>query len=219
MRTTLALRFCQRQGRARVVMRNARTRCHIRHRPLQPPVTVDSPEQMMRRRWLRWMIRIGLGIVATLGVAVVALFIYNPSGTVLLTAIFLQPLLANTRPPPIAEDQLAGANWQNQGEASRKLNGLLQRRFPAGTSEVTLRSTLLNQGFKPPPPPRADCVPPGQPTPVGRVFTRCPTGDQSKILQYEWGSGVCGQTITVRWSTGNDLKITSLDAGYYMACL
>jgi hypothetical protein len=152
-------------------------------------------------------------------VAIAALFIRDPSAAVLLTAILIQPLIAHTHPPPIAEDQLADASWRNQAEATRKLTALMQRKFPTGSSEGALKSTLQNQGFKPLPPPPVDCLPPGQPPPVGRVFTPCPTYDRRKTLEYGWGSGVCGQTITVRWSTDDRDNVTRVDASYYMACL
>jgi hypothetical protein len=126
-------------------------------------------------------------------------------------------LIHNAHPPPIAGDQIAGASWQNQAEVSRKLTELLQRKFPTGTSEDLLKSTLANQGFKPLPPPPGDCVPRGQSPPVGRVFTPC--YDPSNILKYDWGNGICGQTITVRWSTDDRHEITELHASYDMACL
>jgi hypothetical protein len=64
-----------------------------------------------------------------------------------LFAVLLQAVVSNTRPPAIAEDQLAVAD-RREDEASRNLTTLLQRRFPAGSSEGALISTLLNQGFK-----------------------------------------------------------------------
>jgi hypothetical protein len=171
----------------------------------------------MKRRWYQWVIRISLGFLAILIVPVVVLFILKPEGTMILIGVLIAPLIHNTHPPPIAEDQLAGATWQNQAEVSRKLNELLQRKFPTGTSEDSLKSTLANQGFKLLPPPPGDCVPRGQSPPVGRVFTPC--YDPSNILRYDWGNGVCGQTITVRWSTDDHHGITDVHATYHVACL
>lgn len=167
------------------------------------------------RRWFRWVTHISLGLLGILVVLVAALFILNPLGAVML----LHSLIGNKHPPPIAEDQLAGASWQNEAEPGAKLTTLLQRKFPIGTNEDTLRATLSSQGFKPLPPPPADCLPAGQPAPIGRVVTTCPTDDQSKILEYRWGGGVCAETITVRWWTDDRHAITDLDAAYHAACL
>ncbi|WP_119270610.1 hypothetical protein [Taklimakanibacter deserti] len=165
------------------------------------------------RRWFRWVTRISLGLAIPI-VFVVAFIILNPLGAVIL----LYSLVGNTHPPAIAEDQFAGASWPSRTEASAKLTTLLQRKFPVGTSEDALRATLSSQGFKPLSPPPADCLPAGQPAPIGRAVTTCPTHDQSKILEYRWGV-VCGETITIRWWTDDRHAITGLDAAYYVACL
>ena len=47
----------------------------------------------------------------------------------------------------------------------------------------------------------------------------CPPQDQRKSLQYEWDSGVCTNTITVRWSSDDHNIVTLLDGYYYAACL
>ena len=47
----------------------------------------------------------------------------------------------------------------------------------------------------------------------------CPPPNESKSLKYEWGSGVCGQTIWIRWSTDTSDVITLLDGCYNVACL
>jgi hypothetical protein len=52
---------------------------------------------------------------------------------------------------------------------------------------------------------------------VGRVFTAC--YDPSNIQQYDWGNGICGNIITVHWSTDDRQEITGLDASYDLACL
>ena len=167
----------------------------------------------------RWAIRISFGIIAVLGAATAAMFILDPDGTVLSIAVILQPIVGNTRPPPIAQDQLAGMDWRTEKEASKRLTTLLHQRFPAGSSEVELRSTLLSQGFKQPPPPRPDCVPPGQTGPIGMSMTHCPTYDRSKVLEYSWGNVACSQSISVLWSTGGSETINGVDARYHMGCL
>ena len=173
----------------------------------------------MRSRWFRWTIRVSLGFFAILGLVSVALVILYPSSAFLTIAILIDALVANTDPPPIVEDQLAGVDFRTQTEASRKLTALLQRKFPVGTNEATLESTLLNQGFKRLPVPPIDCLPPGQPVPAGGVFPVCPTHDANKTLKYRWGSVVCSQNIIIRWSADDRRNITRINGIYYMACL
>ncbi len=172
-----------------------------------------------KRRWFWWPVRIGLGFLGFVVLMIAGLFLWKPEATLLLLEILFHPLLENTRPPTIAADQFGGATFQNQRETNAKLNALFQQKFPAGTSEGTLKATLLGQGFKPLPPPRPDCLPQGQRAPVGQAFTTCPTYDQSEALEYRWGSGICGDTITVIWSTDESQKVRDVKASYYGACL
>ena len=174
---------------------------------------------MMKWRWPRWAIRISLAFLAVIIVAVAALFILSPTALLLVLAIIFNSIFANTSPPPIVENTLAGANFGNRDEVNQNLTVLLRRKFPIGTSEDHLKSTLSGQGFQPLPPPPANCIPPGQPQPVGRVFTTCPTNDRSKMLEYRWSGGVCGSTIAVIWATDDRREITHLDSSYYVACL
>jgi hypothetical protein len=169
----------------------------------------------------RWIIRISLWLIAVLGAALAVIFLWNPSAAWLLVAIGLLSIFGNTIPPPIAKDQLVGMDWRTEKEASERLTALLHQRFPTGSSESALRSMLRSQGFKHPhpPPPRPDCLPPGQAEPIGKTVTHCPIYDRSKVLEYFWGNGVCSQSITVKWSTGDKEMIKGLDARYHMTCL
>ena len=175
----------------------------------------------MQRRWLRWVTRIGLGLLAILAAGVAVLFFLNPEATLLLFAILINPIVSNTRPPAIVADELVGASWQKRGEINRNIDALFQRKFPEGTSEEILRSALLREGFKPLPPPPANCIPreQEQAQPVGRVYVICPTGDRSRILEYQWGSVVCSSTITVRWAVSDRRELTKVNAGYDVGCL
>jgi len=182
-------------------------------------MTRADGEPRPRRRWLRWPLRFGLGLLGVVCAAIAALFLWKPEATLLILALLLQPLLENTHPPPIAADQLAGATFQNQSETNRKLNALFQQKFPAGTSEATLKAILLDQGFKPLPPPRPDCLPEGQPAPLHRTITRCPTGDRSRVLEYDWSRGICRATIDVTWSAADGQTVGDVKVGYRMGCL
>jgi hypothetical protein len=173
----------------------------------------------MKPLWVRWTIRTVLGCVVLLGVGFAALFIRNPDAARFLLVVLMEPLIGNASPPAIARDELAGLKWWNEPEGGRRLTEVLQRKFPTGASEATLKSTLANQGFRQLPLPPTDCVPPGQPTTVGSVLTPCPKYDPSRILRYEWGSGFCRRTITVLWAADNRNDITQAYAVYYTACL
>ena len=97
-----------------------------------------------------------------------------------MVAIFLiQPLISNTHPPPILEDQLAGTN--NNADASRRLTALLQRRFLTGTSEGALKSALLNQRFSPYR--QGQCLPLYEPGPDDKIVSRCDAYDPNKAFE------------------------------------
>ncbi len=170
------------------------------------------------------MKRIGkwaLTAFALLAGAFAVLFVVKPD-TLLVAAILLAMLL-NPGPPAIAQGQITGADWNHWEEGGRKLTAVLEQRFPDGTPESDLKSVLLKQGFRPIPPPRPDCLPPGQQAPVGVVFTNCPTADQKeklkRTLEYRWSSGVCNEFVQIWWSVGDRQAITRVQGSYYGACL
>jgi hypothetical protein len=173
---------------------------------------------MARPRWFRWTVRILLGGVALLGTALAVLIVINPGAAIILFAMRVFPLFGNTSPPPMFEADVAGM-WMKWDEAGRKITAHLQEQFPAGTTEAALKSALARQGFKPLPPPPADCVPPGVQMPIGKTYTPCPTRDPSKALVYRWGGGVCTSTVSVRWETGGGETVTQVTGGYNAACL
>ena len=173
---------------------------------------------MPKSRWARWTLRIFLALLAVPALALIALFIKNPEGAAIIVAILVSPLFTNSKPPPMFDADIAGM-WTKWDEAGRKITAHLQQQFPTGTTEAALKSALANQGFKPLPPPRADCVPAGRQMPVGITYTPCPTRDPSKTLVYKWGGGVCTSTISVHWDANDDKVVTKLDGGYYAACL
>ncbi len=164
----------------------------------------------------RWATRISLWFMAVLAAAIAVILVLNPNNVIFI-GVFLQHVFGNTRPPRIAKDQLVGMNWSTGKEASERLTASFHRKFPTGSSVSELRSTLLSQGFEPPPP--ANCLPPGQLAPSGKIFVPCPPYDRSKVLEYHWGDGICVNGITVKWSIGNKETIKEVDAIYYGYCL
>jgi hypothetical protein len=169
----------------------------------------------MRSHWARWTVGVILGCLA---LPVLAFIVLRPEAAIIMVAVLVYPLFGTTHPPPMFEADLAGM-WNKWDEASRKITARLQEQFPAGMTEAVLKSTLIKQGFKPLPPPPADCVPAGQQMPVGKTYRPCPTSDPSKTLTYRWGGGVCTSTISVRWETNSDKAITKVTGGYNAACL
>jgi hypothetical protein len=168
----------------------------------------------MKRPWLRWTIRIGLGICGVLlATAVAAVCFFGPEGALLLALVILQPLISTTQPPPMFADQIAGARFQQD------LTPYLQQEFPTGTDESLVRRTLLKQGFKPPVPPPLDCWPQGKPAPVGKVIFLCPIHDPGKILGYRWERFPCAYTINVWWTPEDKGGISRIGGGYDEACL
>jgi hypothetical protein len=140
-----------------------------------------------------------------------------------LAALFVNPF-SNSSPPPIAEGQITEKDWHHWDDGGRKLTAVLTRRFPIGTNEATLKSTLLAQGFhfaKLPPP--ENCVPPGQSAPVGVIFYHCLSPDRKKALErtleYIWGRFPCSQSLLVEWSVDDRGEIANVQGYYHGVCL
>ena len=171
-----------------------------------------------RRRILVGLALAVVGVPALLGLV---LFLINPQTATLLALRLLYPLLANTKPPAMFADQIVGTSASQQ-EISRQLTARLQQEFPLGTKEERLRSTLLAQGFRPPPAPPENCVQPvenGKARPPEKGMSICPPQDPARSLQYRWSFLVCSSTITVRWSTDDRDTVTLLDGHYHSVCV
>lgn len=174
-------------------------------------------------RWLRWVIRIGVGILAVSGAITATLFFLDPGGTIIVLALLVQPLVSNTHPPPIAEDQLVVAN-RGKDEASHNLSSMLQRRFPAGSSENVLISTLSTQGFKPYllAPNQGRCLPVYEPRvdPDNHIMRmRCDAYDPGRTYKYSWGGGICDSSIIVWWTADERGNILKAAGAYDSVCL
>jgi len=170
------------------------------------------------------MKRIGKWILIAFALVIgaVAVLLYlKPQ--MLLTAAIIVTMLFNPGPPPIAEGQITSNEWMHWEEGGRRLTAVLERRFPNGTPESSLKSVLLKQGFHSIPPPPADCLPPGQVAPVGVIYLTCLTADQKekleRTLKYTWGNGVCSEFVQVMWSADDGGEITHVQGSYYGACL
>ncbi len=137
-------------------------------------------------------------------------------------------IVANRHPPQMVAANLSEDGWSDQSNVGRKFTALLEQQFPAGTLESQLRSKLMAEGFKSPPPSsRSECQRPIQIEPIGTVSITC--SYQANILRYDWGVGViCGASLTVMWSTEDGVDLTGVPrrpriarvvGKYYGACL
>src|ERR1700687_1664071 len=95
-----------------------------------------------------------IATVAALALGVAAIWHFD-RGKLLVPAMLVVTLFANSSPPPVAEGQITGNDWLRWDDGSRKFTAVLTRRFPSGTKEAALKSTLLAQGFHFPAPPPA----------------------------------------------------------------
>ncbi|MBB3870844.1 hypothetical protein [Brevundimonas mediterranea] len=93
--------------------------------------------------------------------------------------------LPNEKPPPIAEGMevsIANEEWPPR----------LAQRFPLGSSEAELVTTLSSQGF---------------------------IIDQSKrTAKAEWSSGVCRNELDVVWQTDDVGQLVSVGGRYFPVC-
>lgn len=169
------------------------------------------------KRFALWF----LTILAIVAVTFSGLLVFSPS-TRLVMGIMLSGL-NDPGPPPIAQGVITQEDWPNFEAASAKLTRVLQSKFPIGSKDDVLRSTLMEQQFRPMEPPPPDCIPPDQQAPAGVVFYLCLTPEQEekrkRTLVYKWGGGVCVSTISVVWSSDETNALTHVEGSYYGTCL
>lgn len=129
-------------------------------------------------------------IFAAVAVIVAAFAIFDPFALA-VSAIAASGTGHPSDPPSIAE----GANfdflhgWPNEP----KWTGILQRKFPVGSSVKVLQTTLQRQGF-----------------------VVDPTKESAR---YEWGGMPCLYTLNAIWVTTDHGKVASISGGYGSACL
>ena len=100
---------------------------------------------------------------------------------------------AQQAPPALADGLLDGPRLPDPNETSRALTVPLRKKFPQER-----RRTHYDWHSQAKDSPPTDCVRRDEPGP-DRLFTPCPTYDQSKSLRYRCVGSVCGHTIAVRW--------------------
>jgi hypothetical protein len=163
-----------------------------------------------------------VAILALFAAIISGLFIFHPTAR-LVMSVLIAPLLNNSGPPPIAQGVITKEDRLHFQAAGKKFTETLQSRFPIGSREDVLKSILLGQGFRSAKSPPPNCIPLGQPVPVGVVFYRCPTPQEEeqrkRTLVYEWTNGICGQTLFVIWSSNELGALTDVRGHYSGACL
>jgi hypothetical protein len=98
------------------------------------------------------------------------------------------------------------------------LTAAIRRTVADGGKEEALRAVLGAQGFRPLPPPPADCLQAGQRPILGQAYVAC--YDNERILQYKWSNSfVCGETISVSWRSNDRGEAVDVKAVYFDACL
>jgi hypothetical protein len=117
--------------------------------------------------------------------------------------IFLLDPFSNTQPPAIVAGQIRTG-------AGDDLNTFFRQKFPVGTDETIVRTTLLQQGFTRPHPALA-CRP--------RNGDPCPAYDLSRTLEYAWGRIPCGNQVVVWWTASDHGAITDIGGYHHFACL
>ena len=157
------------------------------------------------RRWLLWP----LLVLAVLFVSIVGFALYWNFGT-------------HFHPPPIA----AGIcrDWSKCEDPGAAFDAILRHRFPPGTPESLLRSTLMAQGFANfDNPDVSTCQQKDRaPSSLGTVLD-CPDWDPHwdphNRLTFGWGDMACSDVLTVQWSADAAKNITHIAGGHYYVCL
>jgi hypothetical protein len=162
-----------------------------------------------RRRLLSNWFLVGLAIV------VVVPCIAFPFGPMFFVMLALP--LGSTHPPLIVERELESTG-RNDAEMSRALTALLQGKYAPGTSAETLKSTLLDQGFKLDrlDPHRRNCLPLYAPT---NDTSTCDTYDPDKTYHYSWGDIACGSNIVIWWTADERSSLVKVNASYRQMCI
>jgi hypothetical protein len=125
-------------------------------------------------------------------------------------------------PPPIAGDADCH-DWRNCEKASRQFDATVARRFPLGTPQQVLETTLLQQHFERDPHQPKTCTPRGARSPIGVLTIECPEWDPhwdpKNALVYRWGRFPCGSTVGVIWSADRKGRIVHREGYFEYACL
>ena len=126
------------------------------------------------------------------------------------------------RYPPIMEG-IECADRLRCGEAAREFTAVLERRFPVGTPENLIETTLIRQGFSRDSEIPTRCVLPGHPSPIGELVITCPFGDPTwnpkRRLVYGLGGFPCNKSIVVLWSVDDENKTAHIRGGFGGGCL
>jgi hypothetical protein len=138
-----------------------------------------------------------------------------------LVAAGLGVVCFHGKPPTIAEGSLPPADWTDWDAGAQQFTGVLQRRFPPGSSEAALKSTLRHEGFG-----RvnwchefreADFV-----DPRGNHITNKECAHQPDLAHsygYGWTKMLgCGQTALVWWSASAG-RIVKIRGHYSGGCM
>jgi hypothetical protein len=104
-------------------------------------------------------------------------------------------------------------------DTSRKFTAFLEQKFPVGTDEANVRSSLIEAGFKPVSGVgRSECEKPVEIEPIGWAFVTCKV--PFNFFEYIWSGGiVCGHSLIVQWSKEDSGGIVRIVGNYSTHCL
>ncbi|HWA92863.1 MAG TPA: hypothetical protein VG889_22720 [Rhizomicrobium sp.] len=172
---------------------------------------------------LRWLKRlaIALAVVFTIAVGAVAIvWFFGSNEKRFWLAMAYAKIVANHSPPPIAASGVISddANWMMPEPASMKFTAVLRKQFPPGTEVRAMRDTLAAQGFE------AELVPDcggadGIAKPAGLAKPCRRYRVIADALEYHWGGGVCGSSLTVTWTPDRNGRLVAIQGYYGATCL
>ena len=169
------------------------------------------------------MKKVILYLLAGLFLLIGAVAISFPDQSYLLALIIWVNLRAKHHPPVIAQGVITDKDWLHWEDGSRKINTLVNRKFPVGSSTKKMETALRDQEFEYPSSPPARCINDDEHPPEHALIARCPAWDRSwdphHELRYSWGGAPCDQTISVRWSSDGSARISHIEGFYGGGCL
>jgi hypothetical protein len=135
--------------------------------------------------------------------------------------LVLAIILSNWHPPKMVVDYISGDDWRRDRtvDTSRKFTAFLEQKFPVGTDEANVRSSLIEAGFKPVSGVgRSECEKPVEIEPIGWAFVTCKV--PFNFFEYIWSGGiVCGHSLIVQWSKEDSGGIVRIVGNYSTHCL
>lgn len=164
----------------------------------------------MKRRIALCVVTVAVTIVAVLGLSRLE-----------APRLVLGTFLSNWHPPKMVVGYLSDDDWRRDrtAETSRKFTAFLEQKFPVGTDEANVRSSLIKAGFTPVSGVgRSECEKPVEIELIGWASVTCKV--PLNFFEYIWSNGIiCGHSLIVRWSKEDPGGIVRIVGNYSTQCL